>query len=671
MIQNADDAGATVVGFYIDSQHHRSRDLPHEKLSEYQGPALIAANDAVFTEKDWKGIQQLQDSVKADDPFSVGKFGIGFNSVYHITGRAYYYAKYSMLVGCIKYKVCALIMKLCHYFTDVPSIVSGDKIAYLDPQERIWPEKHGKMFNLSDLFDTDALFPFSGIEGFCHHTTFKYSKTLFRFPLRNKPSVISENTYSPESIIELIEVLKDEANFLLLFLQSVHTIVVKTITPKGNCRLLFQVQISPDLQQSVTEKRKSFQSKLHTAHESNPHGISSCISNVLTLSIEIKNKSQQSGKTTSWLVANQVGSTNEEVLKAAAEQHTFPWVGVAIELHKDDTLSVPSDGRVFCFLPLPTEVVSTLPVHINGTFGLNDDRRAIKWPEKDRKNDQTAQWNQMLIRDCLPSCYNLLLKKAIKDGIITPKYLYNILPEIDTEAPWNSILEPFYTFLFQWKWLRTVEYNKWVDVEEATITSEGDKLPEVVHSVLIDCGTKVVEVPNKIYEALENFSSSFTIVSEEIVRDELRANLSKYQKKSFQQKLVLLRYCLRDEKYSDLDGLELIPLADESFQAFSDEIEDDEDYIYVCSKDFPRKLLPNSDSILIDLVTHCLQTDLTKLANSGYTQLTNLDEHDISALLPQCYPSEWKNKRVVRLSNENQTFPVEWFEFFVEMGPEV
>ena len=87
MIQNADDAGATVVQFYIDSRHHQSTSIPDEKLSEYQGPALIAANDAMFTEKDWKGIQQLQDSIKADDPFSVGKFGIGFNSVYHITGK--------------------------------------------------------------------------------------------------------------------------------------------------------------------------------------------------------------------------------------------------------------------------------------------------------------------------------------------------------------------------------------------------------------------------------------------------------------------------------------------------------------------------------------------------------------------------------------------------------
>ena len=41
----------------------------------------------------------MQQSVKAEDPFKVGKFGIGFNSVYHITGNC--------LAG--DYSECALL----------------------------------------------------------------------------------------------------------------------------------------------------------------------------------------------------------------------------------------------------------------------------------------------------------------------------------------------------------------------------------------------------------------------------------------------------------------------------------------------------------------------------------------------------------------------------------
>ena len=51
-----------------------------------QGPALYAYNDAVFSEEDWKGIRMLHDSVKANDKMKVGRFGLGFKSVFHITG---------------------------------------------------------------------------------------------------------------------------------------------------------------------------------------------------------------------------------------------------------------------------------------------------------------------------------------------------------------------------------------------------------------------------------------------------------------------------------------------------------------------------------------------------------------------------------------------------------
>ena len=71
----------------MDYREHPTDNLLHEKLKEFQGPSLISYNDEVFTPKDWKGIKKLQDSVKANDPFKVGQFGIGFNSVYHITGE--------------------------------------------------------------------------------------------------------------------------------------------------------------------------------------------------------------------------------------------------------------------------------------------------------------------------------------------------------------------------------------------------------------------------------------------------------------------------------------------------------------------------------------------------------------------------------------------------------
>ena len=53
----------------------------------FQGPALYAYNDAYFEEKDWEGIRMLGESLKEKDPIKVGKFGLGFKSVFHMTGR--------------------------------------------------------------------------------------------------------------------------------------------------------------------------------------------------------------------------------------------------------------------------------------------------------------------------------------------------------------------------------------------------------------------------------------------------------------------------------------------------------------------------------------------------------------------------------------------------------
>ena len=89
MIQNADDAGAKKIMFFVDRRQHEAIKLvnTNQLLKDSQGPALISANDAMFSPDDWRNIQSLQESLKADDPFKVGRFGIGFNSVYHLTGE--------------------------------------------------------------------------------------------------------------------------------------------------------------------------------------------------------------------------------------------------------------------------------------------------------------------------------------------------------------------------------------------------------------------------------------------------------------------------------------------------------------------------------------------------------------------------------------------------------
>jgi sacsin len=110
LIQNADDAGAKKISFCLDCRIHKQSKLASSTLQPFQGLAIIVHNDSTFTENDFKSIQRIGDSLKksAETKSKIGRFGIGFNAVYH--------------------------------WTDLPSFVSGEYLVMLDPQARFLPD---------------------------------------------------------------------------------------------------------------------------------------------------------------------------------------------------------------------------------------------------------------------------------------------------------------------------------------------------------------------------------------------------------------------------------------------------------------------------------------------------------------------------------------------------
>jgi sacsin len=64
------------------------RETLFKGFDEYQGPALYAWNDAMFQKDDWKALAKINQSSKKEDVLKVGRFGLGFLSVFHLTGEA-------------------------------------------------------------------------------------------------------------------------------------------------------------------------------------------------------------------------------------------------------------------------------------------------------------------------------------------------------------------------------------------------------------------------------------------------------------------------------------------------------------------------------------------------------------------------------------------------------
>ena len=215
LIQNADDANATEISFLYDerSNDDLTSSLIDQSMKSWHGAALWVHNDSVFTKEDFENIKKLNAATKASDTTKIGKFGLGFNSVYHLT--------------------------------DVPCFLSGNHIVYFDPHSkylrRAFRQKNntrGKRINLKmnkDLIQFNDQFKiFDGVfkarVDFEKHDFETYSNTLFRLPLRNletaSKSDICNTNYSKEEMELLLDKLKESLETLILFTENIQKVSV-------------------------------------------------------------------------------------------------------------------------------------------------------------------------------------------------------------------------------------------------------------------------------------------------------------------------------------------------------------------------------------------------------------------------------------------------------------
>ena len=270
LIQNADDAEATEINICFDARTH---DINRKKLFfpdmvESHGPALVVHNNSTFSDEDFDNIQKLAGATKQEKHLKIGKFGIGFCSVYHIT--------------------------------DVPSFISRDRLYIFDPtlkhlstvvKNRAQPGKRVKY--LSQLIrKSQQLQPYAGLFGFDCNT--QYDGTIFRLPFRTSASELGGKCYSQAAIGELIQSIQQCGDRLLLFLQHIKRITIQQIVTGQTkptllykiCKTTSQFPITLNCasvicveSNQVREKTKSSNNWLVSKHES-LHGRKSGIAHV-------------------------------------------------------------------------------------------------------------------------------------------------------------------------------------------------------------------------------------------------------------------------------------------------------------------------------------------------------------------------------------------------------
>uniref|UniRef100_A0A673H7M1 Sacsin-like n=1 Tax=Sinocyclocheilus rhinocerous TaxID=307959 RepID=A0A673H7M1_9TELE len=598
LIQNADDAGASTVVFIHDERHYETHSLWTEELGKYQGPALYAFNDAAFTEEDWEGIQRVGRSIKQDDPTKVGRFGIGFNSVYHIT--------------------------------DLPCVFSSEHLAIFDPQKMMFgDDEEGYRWSLNDEEDRESLLnlrdqfqPFQNIV-----------RTLFRFPLHNEASEISDNLYDSTKVTQLFDSFIADADISLLFLRNVTSITVLHIDTNGLCNNRLKVSVSNYFITDLSHiKQESFDRK-------------TCFQTVSQISQQMEETKSQWLVTTCLLKQGYI----PEIDSLASKLSFYPQADTAFRLDEDRSLC---NGRLSCFLPLPNNEPNKtgLPIHINACFGLTDNRRFIKWQEEDQKNDESAMWNELLTKEILPHVYLMMILDAIQlseNSALPSPTVYNLWPDLSKtvhKERWHEVATDTLKGLFEYKIFHLADDEQiWVSASDAVFPANNicSDTMSAVSILLIAEGENLVTVPEHVLKDVQEIfpeSDTLTWVTPSYVRYVLHRSVAENLSKD--DKYSLLEFALSDEKYTELQGLKLLPLSDGTFTSFGNGVQNT---VLIDNEKFPRTLLPFcKQSFLPNDLSHFCTMQLRKLATKGIYNIINLDAQHVCALMKKHLPMDWK-----------------------------
>lgn len=380
LLQNADDAKATEIYFVFDPRTHPTDRIFDDKWVPMQGPSLCVYNNQPFTEDDIRGIQNLGRGTKEANPGKTGQYGIGFNSVYHIT--------------------------------DCPSFISNnDILCIFDPHARYAPGatsvSPGRMFR--DL-DSDFRSQFSDVLNLYLGNHFKLERsTMFRFPIRNvEMARISEISSAPASdrmVQNFLDKIRTDGAELLMFLNHMERISICEIeNGTGDLKTLYSV--TAKISDGDRLKRKQFHASVLDS-VSKKKQLAQIPVQQITYTMDIEDTD---GNSTTWLICNRSGFSDiEKVSKSVISAHKneditlFPRGGVAA----CTSHNYKKPHRAFCFLPLSLE--TGLPFHVNGHFALDSARRNL-WRD-DNGVGVRSDWNNNLMKVLIaPACVELLIQ---------------------------------------------------------------------------------------------------------------------------------------------------------------------------------------------------------------------------------------------------------------------
>ena len=589
-------------------------------------------------------------------------------SVQHITSGYRSSCSSQIYIHCLSCQPNSIV----HWFscpTDLPSVVSGNQIGFFDPHQKHFSRgETGRRFSFDVARDPKYSDQFSSYNVLgCNLSKSKYDGTLFRFPLRQRPSPnLCSTVCTPDRIRELFRSFQSDAHLVLLFLKTIEVISVYEWLPgKLQPFEVFSVGLSGRTRLTARQERKDLLREVATATSEDGSLRSGCtVSRFYQAEVTCTSQGTTSISQT-WLVENYISTVNAEVCAIGGKLAQIPWVGLAVPIGRK-TKHAEGLGRIFCFLPLPPSADADsnagLPVHVHGSFSVADNRRSLKWPADDRVRDEKAVWNRLLAEQLLTQAYAELIQHAthLSTDVVSVQDVYDMWPDMQhVQYQWARYVIPlFLSSLAQLAVLYGIgaSESSWKRVKGVLISNTTQQFLSLDESVAIEelkrmgysIAFPAANVTSCLNEIARQHGVSADKVSPGVVRDALKQN-SYYQNMKRHNKIQLLKYVLQDHNYSGLAGLSLLPLADGAFTAFSSSLWAKE--VYIESVECPRSLFPGLNAMFLDeTIDAGVYKTLRKAVVSGGTQLKIIQPTHVPSLISQVLSSAQLSSRTYTVS---------------------
>lgn len=687
LVQNAEDAGASNVIFLLDKTQYGTSSLLSPEMADWQGPALYCFNDSIFSPQDLYAISRIGQESKLEKPLAIGRFGLGFNCVYH--------------------------------FTDIPTFISGENIVMFDPHAcnlpGISPSHPGLRIkfvgkNVLEQFP-DQFSPFLHFGCDLQHP---FTGTLYRFALRSTSvasrSQIKKEAYAPADVLSLFSSFSEVVGETLLFLRNVKTISIFVKEgPDSEMQLLHSVRKNcvsePEAENNPFNHIFSYMYGNQQDQMGKDQFLNKLSKTIdkdvpwMSQKILMSEQSPSGCSSRLWLTTECLGSFRDKN-KSTPEKHFdkkiykfAPWACVAtplqfVEIEKkldgseanleesflvtSDILEVPVastrsaltfEGRAFCFLPLP--INTGLPVHVNAYFELSSNRRDI-WFGDDMAGGgkMRSDWNIFLLEEVVAPAYGHLLEKVALD--IGPSDLFfSFWPIAGAVEPWISLVRKLYQFVSD-SGLQVL-YTKsrggqWISTKQAIFPDYTFDKAWELSEALSDAGLPMATVPKEVVDKFMEIRPSLHFLTPQLLRTLLIRRRREFSDRNAM--ILTLEYCLLDLRTPVMSnsfyGLPLIPLSDGLFAKL--ERKGSSEQIYVTQGegyDLLKDLVPHQ---LVDSgIAASIHSKLCDLAETEDFNLYILTCPLLEKLFVRLLPAEWHCATQVTWDPGNQGHPsLEW-----------